>query len=177
MRSSRTRRKIPILSERCFACHGFDAASRQGGIRLDTFDGATVSGDSGMIAISPGKALESEIIRRVKSSDDSEVMPPSHLGKSLTPDQIDILERWINQGAKYEAHWSFEPPKNTDPPALETVAHPIDRFVQAKLIEQDIAPSPTASAETLIRRAYLDVLGLPPDSPRLFRCAWIAPHC
>jgi hypothetical protein len=154
---------LPILSERCFACHGFDAASRQGGIRLDTFDGATGAGDSGATAISPGKADESEIIRRIKSSDESEVMPPSHLGKSLTADQIHVLERWINQGAKYEGHWAFEPPKITEPPELVKVDHPIDRFIQAKLQGQNIAPSPIASAETLARRAYLDVLGLPPS--------------
>ncbi len=158
---------LPILSERCFACHGFDAASRQGGIRLDTFEGATVNGDSGLTAISPGKASESEIIRRVKSSDESEVMPPPHLGKSLTPDQITILERWINQGAQYEGHWAFEPPKNIDPPALVNVDHPIDRFIQAKLQEQNLTPSPTAPAETLVRRAYLDVLGLPPSVEEL----------
>ena len=154
---------LPILSERCFACHGFDAASRQGGIRLDTFDGATASGDSGLTAITPGKADTSEIIRRVKSSDEGESMPPSHLGKSLTPDQIDILERWINQGAEYEGHWAFVPPVSTEPPTIDNVNHPIDRFIQAKMLEQNVAPSHVASAETLIRRAHLDVLGLPPS--------------
>lgn len=154
---------LPILSERCFACHGFDAASRQGGIRLDTFDGATASGDSGLTAITPGTADTSEIIRRVKSSDEGESMPPSHLGKSLTPDQIDILERWINQGAEYEGHWAFVPPESTEPPTIDNVNHPIDRFIQAKMLEQNVAPSPVASADTLIRRAHLDVLGLPPS--------------
>lgn len=154
---------LPILSERCFACHGFDAASRQGGIRLDTFDGATATGDSGLNAITPGKADASEIIRRIKSTDEAESMPPAHLGKSLTPDQIDILERWINQGAEYEGHWAFVPPESTEPPAMENVDHPIDRFVQKKILEQNVAPSPVASAETLIRRAHLDVLGLPPS--------------
>lgn len=158
---------LPILSERCFACHGFDAASREGGIRLDTFDGATGTGDSGATTILPGKADESELIRRLKSTDDGEVMPPSHLGKPLTADQVNVIERWINQGAKYEGHWAFEPPRSTAPPVLKNVDHPIDRFIQARLQEQGISPSPIASAETLLRRTHLDLLGLPPSIDEL----------
>jgi hypothetical protein len=158
---------LPILSERCFACHGFDAASREGGIRLDTFDGATGTGDSGATTILPGKADESELIRRLKSTDDGEVMPPSHLGKPLTADQVNVIERWINQGAKYEGHWAFEPPRSTAPPVLKNVDHPIDRFIQTRLQEQGISPSPIASAETLLRRTHLDMLGLPPSIDEL----------
>jgi hypothetical protein len=158
---------LPILSERCFACHGFDAESREGGIRLDTFDGATGTGDSGATTILPGKADESELIRRLKSTDDGEVMPPSHLGKPLTADQVNVIERWINQGAKYEGHWAFEPPRSTAPPMLKNVDHPIDRFIQARLQEQGISPSPIASAETLLRRTHLDMLGLPPSIDEL----------
>lgn len=154
---------LPILSERCFACHGFDAESRQGGIRLDTFEGATAEGDSGEIAIMPGKPEESEILRRVRSSNEDEVMPPHHLGKSLTAKQIDILERWIAGGAVYETHWAFERPILVEPPKSENLSHPIDRFINAKLSEQAIAPSPSASASVLIRRVYLDLLGLLPS--------------
>jgi len=153
---------LPILSDRCFACHGFDPESREAGLRLDTHAGATAMLDSGLQAVVPGKPDESELLRRIGSTDVDEMMPPAKTGKQLTPAQQDILRRWIADGAEYEKHWAFLPPQAVEPPAIAGVAHPIDRFVQAELAKAKLAPSPPADDVTLIRRVSLDLIGLPP---------------
>ncbi len=147
----------PILSDNCFACHGFDPKHREGGLRLDTFEGATADRD-GAHGIVPGKLSESDIWQRITSDDADVVMPPPKTNKRLTAEQRETIKRWIEQGAPYERHWSFEPPKRQ----ANVVGHPIDYFVQAKLAEHKLKPSPLASPATLIRRVSLDLVGLPP---------------
>ena len=151
----------PILSEKCFACHGFDKSKRQAELRLDTRDGALADADSGMPAIKPGIAIESELIRRILSTDEGEMMPPPESGKQLSGDQKAILQNWVDQGAKYEAHWAFDPPRKSQLPPHEQI-HPIDAFVRDRLQRENLQPSQLADAFTLIRRLSLDLIGLPP---------------
>ena len=145
----------PILSENCYACHGFDPKHREGDLRLDTFDGATQDRD-GARGIVPGDLSKSDAWQRIISEDKDELMPPPKSHKTpLTARQREILKTWIEQGAKYERHWSFEPPK----------AQPggsIDRLIQQRLAEENLKPSPEADPTTLVRRAFLDLTGLPP---------------
>ena len=148
----------PILSENCFSCHGFDDKKREADLRLDTRAGAIDEGN----AIVVGKADESLLVKRIQSTNAEEVMPPPESGKQLTDAQKDLLKRWINEGANYEKHWAFEKPVKKDPPSVEGISNPIDRFVQAKLSEHKLTPSPVTSPATLIRRSTLDLIGLPP---------------
>ncbi len=153
----------PILAENCYACHGFDPKHREGGLRLDTFDGATADRD-GARGIVPGDPAKSDIWQRIISTDKDEVMPPPKSHKPpLTPAQRAILKAWIEQGAPYERHWAFEAPKRESPPALPGVSHPIDRFIQHRLAGEGLPPSPPADPATLIRRVSLDLTGLPPS--------------
>jgi hypothetical protein len=145
----------PILSENCFACHGFDPKHRQADLRLDTFDGATENHD-GVRGIIPGDPSQSAAWQRIISTDLDEVMPPPKSHKPpLSPAQRAILKTWIEQGAKYERHWSFEPPKPSP-------GSSIDSFIQNRLAQENLSPSPAASPATLIRRVALDLTGLPP---------------
>ena len=155
----------PILSESCFACHGFDKAKRKAGLRLDTRDGAMATGDSGA-AIVPGKPGQSLLLARVTTHDADEIMPPPKAKKpAITPRQIALLTKWIEQGAEWEAHWAYQPIVR---PALPTVRdgkwvrNPIDAFVLARLEKEQLSPSPEADRATLIRRLTLDLTGLPP---------------
>lgn len=155
----------PILSDACYKCHGFDDAKRQAGLRLDTFEGATAKGDSGATAIVPGKSAESEIIKRLAAADPSERMPPADSGKTVTPEQIELIKRWIDQGATYQGHWSFIPPVRPELPqvkAQDRVRNPIDNFILARLEKENLAPAPQADKVTLIRRVTYDLTGLPP---------------
>ncbi len=153
----------PILSENCFACHGFDPEHREAGRRLDTFEGATADRE-GARGIVPGDIGKSQLWQRINSTDPDEMMPPPASQKRpLSAAQRDILKKWIEQGAKYEHHWSFEPPQRHTPPQVTGVGHPIDRFVQARLLEEKVVPSPAAEPATLIRRVSLDLTGLPPS--------------
>jgi len=142
----------PILSERCFSCHGPDAAQRQAGLRFDLQDGAKAAGD--------------EILRRVASSDPLERMPPPSSGKAkLGAHEIDLLRAWIAQGAPWQPFWSFIPPRRADPPAVKDeawVKNPIDRFILARLEQEGLHPSAEADKRLLIRRVSLDLTGLPP---------------
>jgi len=145
----------PILSENCFACHGFDPKHREADLRLDTFDGATQDRD-GSRGIVPGDLSKSDAWQRIISDDKDELMPPPKSHKPpLTARQREILKIWIEQGAKYERHWSFEPPK-------KHAGDNIDQFVQQRLAEEHLKPSPEADPATLIRRVFLDLTGLPP---------------
>lgn len=148
----------PILSNNCFTCHGPDEKERKGKLRLDTFDGATKGG-----AVVPGKPDESELIARVITKDDKDVMPPAKLGKKLTAKEIDTLKAWIAQGGKYATHWSYVKPVR---PAVPTVAIPtrnaVDNFLFARLAAEGLKPSAEADKPTLIRRVALDLTGLPP---------------
>jgi hypothetical protein len=144
----------PILSDNCFACHGPDAEHREADLRLDTFEDATT------VAIVPGDPDNSEVWARVISDDPDMLMPPAHSNKPpLTEAQRAVLRAWIEQGAKYERHWSFEPPKRAETP---TDSHPIDYFIAAQLAKKGLAPSSPADLTTLLRRVSLDLTGLPP---------------
>ncbi len=149
----------PILSDHCFACHGPDKNKRQGKLRLDERDVAIAKK-----AIVPGNPGESELIARIHSKDESEVMPPPEHHKPLTKDQKELLERWITQGAEYQAHWAYiAPTRPALPPVKQQawVKNPIDTFILAQLEARKIAPSPAADQATLLRRLSLDLIGLP----------------
>ena len=155
----------PILTDNCFNCHGPDSGSRKAGLRLDSYDFAIAANKDGFASLVPGKADESELIKRALSKDPDEIMPPPESHKTLKPEQIETLRRWINEGAKYEAHWSFIAPQRPDLPPVSQpgwVKNPIDQFVFASLDSAKLAPSPEADRRTLARRASLDLTGLPP---------------
>lgn len=155
----------PILSDTCFQCHGPDAGKRQAGLRLDQAESATQPAASGQTALTPGHPETSELWRRITSASDDERMPPKSSGKTLTAAQIELLRRWIADGAPYEGHWAFLPPQRPAPPPTALPgwsAHPIDRFLGARLEREGLTPSPPADRATLLRRVSLDLIGLPP---------------
>ena len=156
----------PILSDRCFYCHGPDEKNRKAGLRLDTFAGATTD-RGGYRAIVPGKPDESELMRRVTSHDAAEVMPPPAAKKSpISEAEAGLLRQWIAQGARYEGHWAFQPLGQAAPPAVkrrEWVRNGIDNFILARLEQEGITPAVEADAATLIRRVSLDLTGLLPE--------------
>jgi len=155
----------PILASNCLKCHGLDEASRKSRLRLDHRDTAVAPAKSGKIAIVPFKPAESEMIRRVSSADPDEVMPPSSTHVMLTDVQKNLLRQWIAQGAPYDTHWAFTAPKQAPLPDVKQSdwpINPIDRFVLAKLESSGLHPSPRADRYTLIRRLYLDLIGLGP---------------
>jgi hypothetical protein len=154
----------PILSDTCFHCHGFDSRSRKADLRLDTYEDA-VAVRRGGPAIKPGDARNSEVWRRITSKDPKLVMPPPDSNKVLKPEQITLMGKWINQGAKYQKHWAFEPPIRTEAPVLAAgapIRNDVDRFILAALEARGLKPSPEATRETLLRRVTLDLTGLPP---------------
>ena len=155
----------PILAEHCFHCHGPDANARKAGLRLDSREFAILPAESGERAIVPGSLESSQIVRRITSADESTLMPPTDHKKPLTPIQIELLKTWIAEGAYYSNHWAFETPKDVAPPATppDVEEHPIDRWIGAKLIENQLRRSPPADPYQLCRRLYLDLLGVPPS--------------
>jgi hypothetical protein len=150
----------PILAEHCFLCHGPDASTRKGGLRLDIRADALKPGRSGEPAVVPGKPAASELVRRISSHDETEMMPPPKAKKPLTAKQIATLRAWVEQGAAYEdGHWAFTAPvRPAVPPGGRT---PIDAIVRARLKKDGLTPSPPAAPEVLCRRLYLDLIGLP----------------
>jgi hypothetical protein len=156
----------PILSDKCFACHGPDANHRKADLRLDTEEGAKAD-RGGYRAIVPGKPGESELVARITSESKSQRMPPAKSGKQLSPTEIDLLRRWVDQGAKYQPHWSFIPPTRPVAPTVRNTAWPrgsLDRFILARIEAAGVAPSPEADKVTLHRRLSFDLTGLPPTS-------------
>jgi mono/diheme cytochrome c family protein len=154
----------PILSDKCFSCHGPDSTSRKARLRLDTEEGAKKD-RGGYHAVVPGKPDQSEVIARITSKVKKERMPPIKSGKELSAKEIDLLRVWIAQGAPYQQHWSYAPLGRPDPPPVKNQAWPqgdIDRFILARLEAQGLSPSPEADKVTLIRRLYFDLTGLPP---------------
>jgi Protein of unknown function (DUF1553)/Protein of unknown function (DUF1549)/Planctomycete cytochrome C len=154
----------PILSDKCFACHGADAKTREANLRLDTDASIATGGESGK-AIAPGNPDVSLLIQRILTTNEDERMPPSSSHKQLTASEVSILKRWIAQGAQYELHWAFEPPKSAKPPATKNpsqVTNPIDAFIQSRLAEMKLAPSSLADKSILIRRVAFALTGLPP---------------
>jgi len=154
----------PILSAHCFKCHGPDEGTREAGLRLDSAAEAVKKLDSEKVAIVPGKPGDSELVRRILSDAD-ELMPPAAANKPLSAEQKKLLQTWIEQGAKYSQHWAFVPPQRPTLPAVKLSTWPkneIDHFILAKLEAAGLQPSPPADRYTLVRRAYLDLIGLPP---------------
>ncbi|MCG3122885.1 MAG: hypothetical protein GIKADHBN_01289 [Phycisphaerales bacterium] len=154
----------PILSNACFACHGPDEKTREAGLRLDTPDGISQVLKSGAVAVVPGDTAKSAIIARITTTEPKDVMPPAKTGKTLTLRQVEILKRWIEQGGRYDKHWSFNPPRPDQPPPAADLAwsHPIDAFLLQGIREAGLTPSEEADKRTLIRRVTLDLTGLPP---------------
>ncbi|MBM4057543.1 MAG: DUF1549 domain-containing protein, partial [Planctomycetes bacterium] len=153
----------PVLAEKCFACHGPDVAEAKGDLRLDSR--AAAVGEPGKGAIVPGEPDQSELVRRILSTDPDDRMPPPESHKTLSADEIDVLRRWIDEGAEYADHWAFLPPVKAPLPAVRAggwVRNPIDVFVLAALEEGGMEPAPEADRATLVRRVSLDLRGLPP---------------
>jgi len=150
----------PLLAAKCFACHGPDEGQREADLRLDV---RKVAIDTG--AIVPGNVDKSELIRRIFSNDPDEQMPPADAAETLTQTQKKLIRRWVADGAKYESHWAFVPPKHSPLPKVKNTKWPrneIDRFVLARLETEGLHPSAEADRYTLVRRVYLDLIGLPP---------------
>lgn len=162
----------PILSENCFACHGPDTRNRKAGLRLDEEEGAKARLASEGHAVVPGNLDESELLYRVISDAPDERMPPPATGKSLTPEQVALLERWIAEGAEWEPHWSLAPIRRQEPPEVDEpgfVRNPIDRFILEAHRANSLGPSAEADRVTLIRRLSFDLLGLPPSTEEVDR--------
>ncbi len=154
----------PILSDRCYQCHGPDSAKRKADLRLDQEASAKAERDGGPVIV-PGDANGSELYRRITAKDPSERMPPAKSGKTLSSAEIEKLGRWISQGAKWQPHWSFIPPTRPVVPPLrrrDRVRSPIDVFIQSRLETERLEPSGEAERGILIRRVTLDLTGLPP---------------
>ena len=158
----------PILSDRCYACHGPDEKARKGDLRLDLEENAFASLDSleERFAIVAGDLSKSQLVHRITSQDPEEIMPPPESNLELSQYEIDVLKKWIKQGAEWKPYWAFrqienpEPPKNTD---INCGQNSIDKFVLRRLITEGLHPSKEASKEKLIRRLSFDLRGLPPS--------------
>ena len=163
-----TRDIRPILSNNCFFCHGPDAKERKGGkdgLRLDTADGIQADLGDGKKAVVPGHPEQSGLIHRITSTDPDEVMPPKSSGKKLTPHEVELLNAWVKQGAKYAAHWSYIKPVRPAIPDVKDRAWPrneIDYFLLARLEKEGLRPAVEADRYALIRRLSIDLVGLPP---------------
>ncbi len=151
----------PILSEACFRCHGFDAKARKAKLRLDVPEGAFAQ-RKGIVPIKPGDSRGSEVWTRITSDDPTEVMPPPSTNKKLTAAQKETIRRWIEQGAKYQKHWSFEPIRRPAVPPVPGARTSVDAFLLARLQNVGLTPEPEADRETLIRRVSFALTGLPP---------------
>lgn len=159
----------PILSDNCFACHGFDEKTRKAKLRLDVAEGAYAE-RKGRFPIKPGDLQNSEVWQRIIAEDESIVMPPPHTNKKLTAAQKQTIRTWIEQGAKYRKHWAFEPPTAPSIPQVKQAAWvktPIDKFILARLEKEGLQPQPQADRETLIRRVSFALTGLPPTLAEL----------
>ena len=154
----------PILSEYCFPCHGPDPAARKADLRLDEFEAATAD-RGGYAALVPGDPERSELVCRIESDDELDVMPPPGSHKTLTGEQKRLIRSWVASGAKYEPHWSFVPPRRPEVPEVdpgEGAGHPVDAFVRHRLRRAGLDLAPEAPPHTLMRRLCFDLTGLPP---------------
>lgn len=156
----------PVLSDKCYHCHGPDEATRKAKLRLDTKEGAFRLDKEGRAVIVPGKSAESRLVQRLLSKDPDEQMPPPESHRTVTPAQIDTLRRWVDEGAKWGAHWAFQPVARPAVPSVDgpgaKAGSPIDAFIRTRLAAEGLKPAPQADAERLIRRATFDITGLPP---------------
>jgi hypothetical protein len=169
------RQILPILSDACFHCHGPDASTRKAKLRLDQKDGLFRTRDE-ITVVTPGHPENSELVSRISSKDEDEMMPPPEANRKLKPAEIELLKRWVAEGAPWSGHWAYEPPQRPAVPkmpeisgwrSVRLVRNPIDNFVLAKLAHEKLAPSSEASRETLLRRVTLDLTGLPPTPAEL----------
>lgn len=165
----------PILSDKCFKCHGPDPSHREAGLRLDLPDSAyaPLRETRGAFALVPGKPDESELYRRISSTDPDYVMPTpdSHLG-ALTEEEVAIFRQWIKEGAQYESHWAFIPPQKNKPPRVKSedwVKNDIDYFILAELERRELQPNEEADKERLLKRVAYDITGLPPSTEMMDR--------
>jgi len=158
----------PIFSDTCFHCHGFDAKARKAGLRLDIREEALKKTENDVYPIVPGKPEESEIIKRLYTTDADDIMPPIKAHKEIAPAQKEIIKRWVAEGAVYEPHWAYAPLTKPVVPQIgdgsSKIANPIDGFIREKLAEKKIEPSPEAPKAKLLRRLSLDLTGLPPTA-------------
>jgi len=165
-----SREILPVLSDNCFSCHGPDEKNRKARLRLDTHEGALRVKD-GVAVIAPGRSTASELVRRITSPDEDDVMPPPKSNRKLTPAQIELLKRWIDQGAEWGRHWAYEVAQRPAVPNIKNskfkIQNPIDNFILARLGQEGLSPAPEAPRETLIRRVTLDLTGLPPTPPEV----------
>jgi hypothetical protein len=153
----------PLLSDKCYTCHGPDEKQRQAGLRFDTKEG-------GARVIAPGDSAKSRLFQRISAANKATRMPPAASGLSLSDSQIDLIRRWIDQGAEWERHWSYVAPQRPPVPAVKRrgwIRDPIDAFVLARLEREGLAPSPEAGKAALLRRASYDLTGLPPTPAEL----------
>jgi len=155
----------PLLSDKCFACHGPDEAKRMARLRLDIKDGGAFADRGGYRLIVPGDSAHSRLIQRITAEKPALRMPPVSSGLSLTKEQIELIRKWIDQGAEWTVHWAYVPPKRPAIPQVSNpawVRNPIDAFILARLDHEGLKPSPEADRATLIRRVTFDLTGLPP---------------
>jgi len=155
---------LPILSDKCFHCHGPDNETREADLRLDTREDMFGERDGHRI-VSPGNSEQSELVRRIGSQDTDERMPPANSTRQLSPAEIAVLKAWVDEGAKWTVHWAFETPRRAASPSLpkdEWTRNAIDHFVLSRLEAEGLVASKPADRETLIRRATFDLTGLPP---------------
>ncbi len=158
-----------LLSDNCFQCHGPDANHRKANLRLDTSDGL-LADLGGYQAVTPGHPDTSELIRRIKTSEPADLMPPAESGKSLSPEEITQLENWILAGAQWSGHWAYTTPTLHPIPAPQKTSHPanwIDAFILQRLEQNHLQPSPPADPITLLRRLTFDLTGLPPSPDQI----------
>ena len=158
----------PILSDKCLTCHGPDANKRKAGLRLDQAESAyhALKENPTAHALVPGKPNSSEVFLRINSKDTAMVMPPPESNLKLTQHEVDLIEKWIRQGAKYEKHWSFVAPKKVPLPKVEMTNWPrneIDYFILAKQEQKGLQPNEEADKERLLKRLSIDLTGLPPS--------------
>ena len=160
----------PLLSDKCFACHGPTAKVEDGVIRLDLRDALVKVKSDGTAVLNPGQPDKSVLIRRILATDPDERMPPPDSKKSLTKAEKELIVRWVKEGAEYQSHWGFETPQRPSLPQVKQSAWPrneIDRFVLSRLEREKLSPSPEAEKATLLRRLSLDLIGLPPTIAEL----------
>ncbi|MCW5550730.1 MAG: DUF1553 domain-containing protein [Verrucomicrobiae bacterium] len=155
----------PIISAKCYSCHGPDENTRKARLRLDVREDAIRERD-GILPINPGNAASSEVMLRITATDEDDLMPPAKAGHPLTEREIELIRKWIQQGAPYASHWAFTKPERPELPKVRQSDWPknaIDIFILAKLEQNGLQPSPPADAHALLRRLSLDLIGLPPS--------------
>lgn len=160
----------PILSDHCFACHGPDEKTRKAGLRLDSEDEAHRRLKSGKTAVVPGHPEASELVARIVAADPDDQMPPASTKKPLSPRAVEMLKRWVAEGARYEGHWAYLAPERPVPPEVRRADWPrndLDRFVLARLEREGLQPAREAPKEKLLRRVTLDLTGLPPTAEEM----------